>query len=90
MGRVHASEAPSSFIMQGLVDFLISSHSVAEELRKYLIFKLVPMMNPDGVFLGNTKGNLLGIHTRTLGQSQQISKFSKFSRVFNLNLDKCN
>ena len=60
MGRSHASEAPSSFIMQGLIDFLVSSHEVAQELRKHLIFKLVPMMNPDGVFLGNTMGNLLG------------------------------
>ena len=60
MGRSHASEAPSSFIMQGLIDFLVSSHEVAQDLRKHLIFKLVPMMNPDGVFLGNTMGNLLG------------------------------
>ena len=60
MGRIHASEAPSSFILQGLIDFLISSHRVAQDLRRYLIFKLIPVMNPDGVFLGNTMGNLLG------------------------------
>jgi predicted deacylase len=60
MGRVHASEAPSSFILQGLIDFLSSNHSVAKDLRRHLIFKLVPVMNPDGVFLGNTMGNLLG------------------------------
>ena len=40
MGRTHASEAPSSFILQGLIDFLISSHEVAKDLRRYLIFKL--------------------------------------------------
>ena len=60
MARVQAAEAPSSFIMQGLIDFLISSHAVAQDLRRFLIFKLVPVMNPDGVFLGNTMGNLLG------------------------------
>lgn len=60
MGRIHASEAPSSFILQGLIDFLVSSHGVAQDLRRYLIFKLIPVMNPDGVFLGNTMGNLLG------------------------------
>lgn len=60
MGRVHASEAPSSFIMQGLIDFLTSGHEVAVELRQFLIFKLIPVVNPDGVFLGNTRGNLLG------------------------------
>ena len=58
--RSHASEAASSFIMQGLLDFLTSNYAVARELRRYLIFKVIPVMNPDGVFLGNTMGNLLG------------------------------
>ena len=41
--------------MQGLIDFLVSKHKVATLLREKLIFKIVPMMNPDGVFLGNSK-----------------------------------
>ena len=60
LGRVRASEAPSSFIIQGLIDFLTSNQEVAVSLRRYLVFKIVPVVNPDGVFLGNTRGNLLG------------------------------
>ena len=60
LGRVRASEAPSSFIIQGLIDFLTSDHEIARSLREHLVFKIVPVVNPDGVFLGNTRGNLLG------------------------------
>ncbi len=58
--RQHAGESPSSFVCQGLIDFLVSNHEVARELRERVVFKVLPMMNPDGVFLGNTRGNLLG------------------------------
>ena len=61
LGRVRASEAPSSFIIQGLIDFLVSDHEIAHSLREHLVFKIVPVVNPDGVYLGNTRGNLLGM-----------------------------
>ena len=35
-------------------------HDVAESLRTHIIFKILPVMNPDGVFMGNTRCNLLG------------------------------
>lgn len=53
MSRLHPSDSPSSYVCQGLMDFLVSSHPIAQLLRSYVIFKVVPMMNPDGVFLGN-------------------------------------
>ena len=61
LGRVRASEAPSSFIIQGFIDFLTSDHEIANSLRQHLVFKIVPVVNPDGVYLGNTRGNLLGM-----------------------------
>ena len=60
MARQQPGESPSSLIVQGLVDFLVSKHRVAVQLREKLIFKIFPMMNPDGVFLGNYKGSLFG------------------------------
>jgi hypothetical protein len=60
LSRSHASETATSFVTQGLVDFLTSSHSVAKELRSSVVFKIAPVMNPDGVFLGNTRCSLLG------------------------------
>jgi len=53
LARVHPGESPSSFVCQGLMDFLVSAHPIAQVLREYVIFKIVPMLNPDGVFLGN-------------------------------------
>lgn len=51
--RVHPGETPSSFVMQGVIDFLCSSHPNAVALRRAATFVLVPMLNPDGVALGN-------------------------------------
>lgn len=61
MARVHPGETPASFVCQGLLDLLISSYSVAKILREHVIFKIIPMLNPDGVFLGNYRSNLMGV-----------------------------
>lgn len=53
LARVYPGESPSSFVCQGLMDFLVSSHPIAQVLRDHIVFKIVPMLNPDGVFLGN-------------------------------------
>ena len=52
-GQVHPGETPSSFVCQGITDFLISQHPIARVLREHLVFKIAPMLNPDGVYLGN-------------------------------------
>lgn len=43
-----------------MIDFLISNHPIAKVLRDYLVFKFVPMLNPDGVVLGNYRSSLMG------------------------------
>ncbi|XP_014670115.1 PREDICTED: cytosolic carboxypeptidase 6-like [Priapulus caudatus] len=58
--RVHPGETPASYMCQGLIDFLISHNELADVLRKYLVFKIVPMLNPDGVYLGNYRCSLMG------------------------------
>ncbi|XP_046870471.1 cytosolic carboxypeptidase 6-like [Hypomesus transpacificus] len=58
--RVHPGECPSSFVCQGVIDFLVSQHPVAQVLRDHVIFKIVPMLNPDGVYLGNYRCSLMG------------------------------
>ncbi|KAG5444260.1 Cytosolic carboxypeptidase 6, variant 2 [Clonorchis sinensis] len=58
--RVHPGETPSSYVCQGFIDFMVSEHPIAQELRKHLIFKIVPMLNPDGVYLGNYRCSLMG------------------------------
>ncbi|CAG9326272.1 unnamed protein product [Blepharisma stoltei] len=59
--RVHPGESPSSYIMQGLVKFLLGNSKDAKLLRKEFIFCIIPMLNPDGVIHGNTRCSLLGV-----------------------------
>ena len=58
--RVHPGESNSSFIMQGFLDFITGSSTEAIDLRKRIVFKIVPMINPDGVIAGNYRGSLSG------------------------------
>ena len=43
MARQQPGESPSSLIVQGLIDFLVSKHKIAAQLREKLIFKIIPM-----------------------------------------------
>uniref|UniRef100_A0A1B0CAC9 Peptidase M14 domain-containing protein n=1 Tax=Lutzomyia longipalpis TaxID=7200 RepID=A0A1B0CAC9_LUTLO len=60
LARIHSGEPPASFVAQGLIEFLIGNHPIAQILRTNFIFKILPMVNPDGVFLGNNRCNLIG------------------------------
>lgn len=48
-------------MVKGVVDFLIGDSKEARILRKKCIFKIVPMLNPDGVIYGNYRCSLLGV-----------------------------
>uniref|UniRef100_K3WKC5 Peptidase M14 domain-containing protein n=1 Tax=Globisporangium ultimum (strain ATCC 200006 / CBS 805.95 / DAOM BR144) TaxID=431595 RepID=K3WKC5_GLOUD len=58
--RVHPGESNSSFIMHGIIDFLTGSSLEAQYLRHNFVFKIVPMLNPDGVVHGNYRCSLAG------------------------------
>jgi murein tripeptide amidase MpaA len=50
----------SSYIVKGVIDYLTSDDESAFQLRDNFIFKIVPMVNPDGVIHGNYRSNLSG------------------------------
>jgi len=59
--RVHPGETPASWLMHGILQFLTSTNEeVAARLRKEIVFKILPMFNPDGVVEGNSRTSLLG------------------------------
>lgn len=59
--RVHPGESASSYIMKGLMDELCKPDSLAAGfLRENYIILVVPMLNPDGVSIGNTRASLSG------------------------------
>jgi len=56
----HAGESNGGYVVSGLVDFLLSDDKDAALARRSVIYKVIPMMNPDGIFHGMTRlnGNL--------------------------------
>ena len=57
--RVHPGEPQSSHMLQGILDYLVSEEGA--ELRKSFVFRIVPMLNIDGVVYGNQRCSLLGV-----------------------------
>eukprot|EP00826_Nyctotherus_ovalis_P060091 TRINITY_DN8406_c0_g1_i12.p1 TRINITY_DN8406_c0_g1~~TRINITY_DN8406_c0_g1_i12.p1 ORF type:complete len:450 (+),score=76.18 TRINITY_DN8406_c0_g1_i12:1396-2745(+) len=45
---------------KGLINFLLSNSPQAKILRHNYVFRIIPMLNPDGVIYGNYHCNLLG------------------------------
>ncbi|XP_069048451.1 cytosolic carboxypeptidase 2 isoform X3 [Lepisosteus oculatus] len=58
--RIHPGETNSSWVMKGILDFLLGNSEDAALLRDTFVFKLVPMLNPDGVIVGNYRCSLTG------------------------------
>eukprot|EP00437_Effrenium_voratum_P026684 CAMPEP_0181402510 /NCGR_PEP_ID=MMETSP1110-20121109/3212_1 /TAXON_ID=174948 /ORGANISM="Symbiodinium sp., Strain CCMP421" /LENGTH=751 /DNA_ID=CAMNT_0023524731 /DNA_START=33 /DNA_END=2288 /DNA_ORIENTATION=+ len=58
--RVHPGESNASWIMKGILDYLTGASVDARILRDNFIFKIVPMLNPDGVIVGNYRCSLAG------------------------------
>ncbi|CAD8188775.1 unnamed protein product [Paramecium pentaurelia] len=56
--RIHPGESNGSWVMQGLLEFLSSQQGL--KLIKKCVIKVVPMMNPDGVILGNYRTGIAG------------------------------
>ncbi|XP_063084018.1 cytosolic carboxypeptidase 2 isoform X2 [Cavia porcellus] len=68
--RVHPGESGGSWVMRGFLDFILGGSPDAQLLRDLFVFKVVPMLNPDGVIVGNHRCSLAGRdlnrHYRTL------------------------
>jgi murein tripeptide amidase MpaA len=58
--RVHPGETVGSWMMCGALDYLLSDAPEAHILRENFVFKIVPMLNPDGVIVGNYRTSLIG------------------------------
>ena len=50
--RVHPGETNASWIMHGLLDYLTSQSKEAQLLRMSYVFKIIPMLNIEGVIHG--------------------------------------
>jgi len=48
-------------MVKGIIDYLIGPTLQAKILRDNFIFIIIPMLNPDGVILGNARWGMAGL-----------------------------
>ncbi len=58
IGRLHPGESNGSHAVEGFINYAVSEE--AREIRKQTVFKIIPMINPDGVIFGNYRTSLSG------------------------------
>jgi murein tripeptide amidase MpaA len=59
--RTHSGETSGSWVLDGFLKELVSSEEIWEwMLKENIEFKIVPMLNPDGVFIGNYRTGIIG------------------------------
>ncbi|GMH94830.1 hypothetical protein TL16_g13013, partial [Triparma laevis f. inornata] len=92
--RVHPGESNASWIMEGILKYLTSNTPSAVMLRKKFVFKIIPMLNPDGVINGNYRTSLAGVdlnrrwdnpdyelHPTIYKVKELVARFKKCRRV---------
>jgi len=91
--RVHPGETPSSYALEGLVNFLLNRNDArAALLRHFFVFLIVPMLNPDGVYHGHYRmdvfNNNLNRFYKIADPIRQPSIFGIRNLVENLHKDR--
>ena len=73
IGRQHPGETVGSYVVKGCMDFLMGNSDEAKKLREIYLIKIVPMMNPDGVLVGNSRTSFAGCDlNRRWGKPNEI------------------
>jgi len=60
IARQHTGETHSSFILHGFFNKLLQKDLLSHKLRETYEIWILPIVNPDGVVIGNYRSNLQG------------------------------
>lgn len=61
--RVHPGESPAQWMWDGFLDFILDKDDPrAKALRRIFVFKIVPIINPDGVSRGHYRADTQGLN----------------------------
>lgn len=92
--RVHPGETPASFVLNGFLSMLLDRKSIVSiTLRRMYVFKIIPFLNPDGVYNGlyrsDTRGhNLNRVYLAPNYETQPaIYAARKLIRYYHLGID---
>ena len=58
--RMHPGETNGSFVLKGFIDYILSKNNIADQLLEKFVFKIIPMVNIDGVVEGFYRCGLEG------------------------------
>ena len=70
--RVHPGETPSSFILEGLMKMMCEEKEGVRHLLGLYVFHFIPILNPDGVVLGNYRSCIEGVDLNRRWQSSEL------------------
>lgn len=90
-GRVHPSETPASWNLDGIIDGITANSQMAKELREQVVFFILPFTNPDGVAGGCSRSNMEGINLEinwARGIEQTAVEVQNMKRFLNSVLSK--
>eukprot|EP00826_Nyctotherus_ovalis_P065805 TRINITY_DN9687_c0_g4_i1.p1 TRINITY_DN9687_c0_g4~~TRINITY_DN9687_c0_g4_i1.p1 ORF type:complete len:308 (+),score=55.09 TRINITY_DN9687_c0_g4_i1:768-1691(+) len=77
-------EANSSYMIEAILQFLVGESKTSKKLLNACVFKVVPMLNPDGVVVGNYRCSLAGYDLNRQWIDPKQSMFPEIYHTKNL------
>ncbi|KAJ0405111.1 hypothetical protein P43SY_000522 [Pythium insidiosum] len=89
--RVHPGETPASFMLDGMFRLLLHpTDPSARALRRSFVFKIIPMLNPDGVCQGYYRTDTRGVNLNRVYECPDATQEPAIAATRDLLVDTVN